>query len=100
MTDEAPQRRPFHETIVDAIHSASESDLKCLAKLIRETKIPKDHDAIITSWRQRLRELEISLRLGEDYYPYGVVEALREQKKEAEEKEKAKTKEQLEAVSS
>lgn len=45
--------QPFHETIVDAIRLASTTDLECLATLIKETSIPKNHDEIIAVWKQR-----------------------------------------------
>lgn len=52
---------PFHETIVNAILYASDiNQIECLAKLIKETKIPKNHDTIITAWRKRLEELDRS----------------------------------------
>ena len=43
--------RPFHETIIDAIQNISRAEeLVLLAKLIKTTKIPKDHDKIIKAW--------------------------------------------------
>ncbi len=46
-------KRPFHESIVDAIRHASGSELKCLATLIKSTKVPKGHDEIIEAWNER-----------------------------------------------
>ncbi len=44
--------KPFHESIVDAIVAAlSYDDFAMLARLIRTTKIPKDHDLILAAWR-------------------------------------------------
>ncbi|MFH1112004.1 MAG: hypothetical protein V1712_02950 [Patescibacteria group bacterium] len=85
--EQKTKRRPFHETIIDAIRNASSlksnDPLMCLAKLIKETEIPKGHDEIIAAWNQRLPELWS----GEDF---GVPADLLEQKQEAAEKEKAK----------
>jgi len=53
----AKQRRPFHESIVDAIRRASYNDMRCLGRLISETKIPKGHDEILAAWNQRLHTL-------------------------------------------
>ncbi len=50
---EEQTRRPFHETIVEAISRAPSDDLACLAKLIIATKVPKGHDEIITAWKKR-----------------------------------------------
>ncbi|MEK7536945.1 MAG: hypothetical protein AAB584_00660 [Patescibacteria group bacterium] len=86
MTEQtAKQRRPFHESIVDAIRRASYSDMRCLGKLIQETKIPKGHDAIIAAWNDRNEELSREMREAGDVYG-----DLFEQKQEAEEKERAK----------
>ncbi len=50
-TTEQVVTRPFHETIVDAIHRChphpAESQIWFLFELIKETKIPKGHDEII-----------------------------------------------------
>jgi hypothetical protein len=43
--------KPFHETIVDAIHHATQCQLGYLGALIRVTKIPKNHSAIIAEWK-------------------------------------------------
>ncbi len=79
------QRRPFHESIVDAIRRASYSDMRCLGKLIEETNIPKGHDEILSAWARRDGELirEMS-ELGD------VEDGLHEQKREAEKKEEEK----------
>ncbi|MFA6273510.1 MAG: hypothetical protein WC673_03440 [Candidatus Paceibacterota bacterium] len=95
-TTEKTTKRPFHETIIDAIHSASSNDLRCLATLIKATKIPKNHDEIIAAWKQQREDV------GWDNEELGVSADLLEQKQEAAEKEnaKAKEKEQTEATSS
>jgi len=44
--------KPFHETIVDAIYLAiSSEEMTCLARLIKSTKIPKNHDEILKAWQ-------------------------------------------------
>jgi hypothetical protein len=48
--------KPFHETIVPAIQRASTRELEYLASLIKKTKIPKNHDVIITAWNKRCEE--------------------------------------------
>lgn len=47
--------RPFHETIVDAIRDASVADFECLVKLIRKTRIPKNHGEIIEAIKANKR---------------------------------------------
>ena len=89
---EAKQRRPFHESVVDAIRRASYTDLICLGMLLKETKIPNGHDEIISEWDLREGDLNVFVPL------LGVTTSLLEQKREAEEKEKAK--EQKEIVTS
>lgn len=64
--------RPFHESIIDAIRTASISDLLCLATLIKHTFIPANHEAIITSWQERTDNISVSR--------YGVTEYLLESK--------------------
>ena len=50
--------RPFHETIVDSITQASSpEEMILLAKIIRETKIPKNYSNIIKAWNIRTSEL-------------------------------------------
>lgn len=76
-------RRPFHETIVEAIHRASSGDeLQCLAMLIKETKVPKGHEEIIVAWNQRRQEMAWGNA------DLGVPADLLEQKQEAAEKAK------------
>ena len=79
MTEEAPQRRPFHETIVEAIGRASLYDEQyLLGWLIRQTKIPKGHDEIIEAWKKKRMGLGLS-----PGFDFAVVDDLLEQKKEA-----------------
>ena len=97
MTEQtAKQRRPFHETVADAILQASApGEVTLLARMIKTTKIPKGHDEIIAAWRYRQDNWGLVV------FPHGVVEDLLEQKQEAEEKEKEKkAKEQVEVTSS
>ncbi|MBI2406212.1 MAG: hypothetical protein HYW56_02660 [Candidatus Harrisonbacteria bacterium] len=70
------QLRPFHETIVAAIRRASDEGLECLAPLIRDTKVPEGHDAIISAWNKRC------LELGWGDRQFGVPENLREQQQQ------------------
>ncbi|MFH1631935.1 MAG: helix-turn-helix domain-containing protein [bacterium] len=49
---DSSQKRPFHETIVDAIRSCpspSTGEIFRLFRLIRQTKIPKGHDEIVAA---------------------------------------------------
>lgn len=70
-------KRPFHETIVDAVHrcsSPSNGEILRLFQLIKDTKIPKGHDEIIAAideyfdfpgaekWAREIREVVESLR--------------------------------------
>lgn len=74
-TDSAT-RRPFHETIVDAIRRCSypsTGEITRLLRLIEETKIPKGHDEIIAAidaffkfpgadkWAREIREVKESI---------------------------------------
>ena len=90
MKTETTARRPFHETIVEAIQGASSHDLPALAKLIKMTVIPTNHDEIIAAWRWAAREHCCQTP--------GVPASLLEQKQEAEEKAAKKAKEKEQAV--
>ena len=81
MTEETSQRRPCHETIVDAIGRVLHLDeLENLGKWLKETDIPAGHDAIIAAWeRQRWN---LGLCVNDE-----IVADLREQKEEAAAKE-------------
>ncbi len=47
-------RRPFHETIVDAIKGTlNTGEMECLGRLINMTKIPKNHEMISDAWEQQ-----------------------------------------------
>jgi hypothetical protein len=76
------KRRPFHETIVDAIRRARNSDqMDCLGALIMETKISENHDEIMAQWLCQRR------RIGCSFDGLGCLEAQkREAEAEAEEK--------------
>jgi len=88
--------RPFHETILDAIREACSAEgsvrlVDGLASLIKSTKIPKGHEAIVAEWKGLL-----------DWYgwndnPFGVVESVlrKKQEAEAEAQRKAQAQEQL-----
>jgi len=46
------ERKPFHESVVDAIAKAKTPDvLNALGELITDTKIPRGHDAIFEAFR-------------------------------------------------
>ena len=54
-------RRPFHETIVDLIRDLSfEMPVAALSWLIMETKIPKNHDAIIAAWKEKFPGVDVN----------------------------------------
>lgn len=80
------ERRPFHETLVYHIRwSSSDHEMAGLATLIKNTKIPKNHDAIIAEWDQKLQEMGVS---DEDLgVPADLLEQKQEAEKEAAEKE-------------
>ena len=71
---EQEMKRPFHETVVEAIQQASSAGLVCLGTLIRATKIPKGHDEIIAAWNERRKVMH----WGDD--DLGVPASLLEQK--------------------
>ncbi len=73
------ERRPSHETIVDFIRIASLRELYNLAKFIKATVIPKNHEAIAEAWRKKLRFHGLAQ---ED--TFGVLTSLEEQKREIE----------------
>ncbi len=70
-----PQRRPFHETIIDYILGADNTELLDIALLIVGTKIPNGHDEIIIAWREKLRNI------GWSENSFGVLENLMEREK-------------------
>ena len=48
-------KRPFYETIIEAINACFEpAEFLCLIDLIKNTKIPENHDAIIEAWKTRM----------------------------------------------
>ncbi len=73
------ERRPFHETIVDAIRRIPVYNLPILADLICETTIPKGHDEIIAAWKEKMNGM-----LDEGGFGIDVVASLMEQKRESE----------------
>lgn len=54
------QLKPFHESIVPVINMAEVGTMQTLAYLIRETKIPKNHDAIVAAWQKRIAEVGLN----------------------------------------
>lgn len=69
--------RPFHETIVDAINSASSDNLEALMSLVSKTKIPANHDAIIEAFNNRKKGMGWREESGQD-----IIESLLQQKAE------------------
>ncbi|MEK7452026.1 MAG: hypothetical protein AAB664_01695 [Patescibacteria group bacterium] len=49
--------RPFHETIVDAITTATSSQLVIIRTILKTTVIPKDWDIIIAAWQERCKDM-------------------------------------------
>ena len=47
------ERRPFHETIVEAIKNSVGNDVPILIELLRATKIPRGHDEIIVAVKEQ-----------------------------------------------
>lgn len=78
-------RRPFHESVVDAIGCAGGPELALIGAFIRTTKIPKDHDEIALAWERRRKELGWSDEAND---AIGVLADLLAQKQEVAEKEK------------
>ncbi|MDO8514238.1 MAG: hypothetical protein Q7S50_01710 [bacterium] len=70
--------KPFHESIVDTIERAYAPAFETLAHLIKTTKIPKGHDAIVEAWQRRTKEVGLNSDLD-------VTASVKAQKKTAEE---------------
>lgn len=51
---------PFHESIVPTINTAEVGTMQALSYLIRGTKIPKNHDAIVAAWQKRIGEVGLN----------------------------------------
>lgn len=85
-------RKPFHESIIDAIRAISTQDdaihrhmgYRILGRMIMTTTVPKGHDAITEVWLSR-NDWNLCTEDTDE-----VVGSLLEQKREAEESEKAK----------
>ncbi len=69
--------RPFHETIIDAINSASSDNLEALMSLVSKTKIPANHDAIIEAFNDKKKGMGWLEEAGQD-----IIESLLRQKAE------------------
>mgnify|MGYP003394112536 FL=1 len=84
--------KAFHESVVDAINGVESDEprrfprLSQIASIIKSTKIPKNHDKIISAWEAQMKRF----RLNDDL---GVVESILSQKKSAEEAALKKAKE-------
>lgn len=83
------EKKPFHETIIGAIESIDVKlpgvydQLYLLARLIKATKIPANHDAISKVWVKKCKERSMVATLG-------VVDHLIEQRRVAEEEARQK----------
>jgi len=80
--------KPFHETIVDHMHPCAENFLLVivLGRLIKDTIIPANHDAIAAAWKKMLNDNSRLSELSEE-----VLAHLRQQKEIAESKVKIKS---------
>lgn len=79
------ERKPFHESIVDAIGQVRSSDaLLVLGELIVKTKVPKDHEAIYQAFREKAEALGVT----DSEVFTQVIQSMAEQGEEAKEKEK------------
>ncbi|MBI2065784.1 MAG: hypothetical protein HYT68_01805 [Candidatus Zambryskibacteria bacterium] len=80
---EASKPLSFHKSIVQAIGEvSSHEEMAYLAKLIRTTVIPKDHDEIVAAWIVRCHELKGLLfhtRKGVLIDSHGVIESVFDQ---------------------
>lgn len=90
-------RKPFHESLVDAIRSAVERprempEMFLLAQLIKDTKIPAGHDEILAAWKQ-LRQKHTHGEGDPDIFD--VIADLAEQKSEAAKREAAEAAESM-----
>jgi hypothetical protein len=73
--------RPYHESVIILINSICLlAEFPRIADFLIATKLPKNHDAVIEAWRQRLTDSNL------DDAQFGVIPFLEEQKREAEEK--------------
>ena len=86
------KRLPFHEWLVEAIATMTDMSAFCIADAIEEVIIPKDHDKIALAWKKRLMEIYPNMVAESD--PFDVLVNLEEQKREAEEKARAKVADQ------
>lgn len=83
--------RPFHETIVEVISGSGHSSLGVLTPLVRKTKIPKNHDAIAQVLRERIEYYDLANELDAEGVKIGkALEAVEQQKQEAEAEKRAK----------
>lgn len=71
------ERRPFHETVVEGIEKLPEcSDMEFLNFLLQNTKIPNNHDAILSAYKK------CCVFMG-DIADLDVLDSIFEQKREA-----------------
>jgi hypothetical protein len=88
-----PDRRPFHETIIDAFQDfgLTVAVVSVLGRLIQNTRIPKNHDGIIRAWK----EVTNNFSMEGSSLERAVISSLEEQKREAEAEATAKNRSTL-----
>ena len=76
--------KPFHESILGALEEVNSPKVMiALGSLIKETKIPKGHDAVISAWVMAMQRNDVT----EDH---DVMESITKQKAVAEAKSKSR----------
>ena len=73
--------KPFHEAVVETIFCCPRPKLEFLASIITATKIPRNHDYIISAWQTRAEEMG-----WDEEDNYGVIAHVLAQKEESEKK--------------
>ena len=68
------EKKPFHLAIVDVLRDCASTDFVGLSSIIKATKIPDNHDAIIQAWEKRIKDF----RYDKDF---GVPASVEEQKR-------------------
>jgi len=68
-------KKPFSESIIDAINKCDEQTAPFLANLIKHTIFAENHDAIIKAWKERMQKLS--------YHDFGVRNSLLADKQHA-----------------
>jgi hypothetical protein len=83
---EKVEHRPFHETIIDAVNTCENiHELEGLASLVKATKIPKNHDEIISILQTAINYWKHEIEKESDIkYFTDVLDDLHKQKREVE----------------